>query len=477
MTGDTRRGVLRKTGALLVGTALSSRGAVGTASESRSRYIVDVGRSSRRNAERAGVDVVREIEPLELLVVEGAESAVRSISETYYPDLEIEQPPRDRGRPLDTESAAMRPTETQEDPYDWWYATQWNKHAQDLREIHDLTRGDGARVAIIDAGIHTEHPDFSHGAVNVEASRDFTGDGYGVGKAYGGSHGTAVASLVAGNGTWVLGSAPDAELVDCRVFSLALSEGGPVFASNWIDATAYAARAGCDVANLSLGPQITEPVRAQFLDILESTRTLELAAENDLLVVTAAGNSSIDLERYPLYNFSAHRNLMTVSATGPLGFGWPLLRTDGSFPSPEDIETPITFEAPAHEFAPYSSYGKGVIDMSAPGGNEGSFRPGREPPGHFLDNVPVSYVDPGFVDGELITESTVIGWNVGTSFASPEVAAAAALLKSVAPSTTASQLKEELKSAATDVGREDPDPLHGAGFLNPYPAIRDAAPD
>jgi hypothetical protein len=66
------------------------------------------------------------------------------------------------------------------------------------------------------------------------------------------------------------------------------------------------------------------------------------------------------------------------------------------------------------------------------------------------------------------TAASVSGarWKTGTSFATPFVSAAAAILREARPELTAVEVGEELRRLATDLGDPGPDSVYGAGLLN-----------
>jgi subtilisin family serine protease len=482
MTSTTRREFLTRGSAALSVPALRPSLIRVQRNGERGQYIIERSRHSNRYFERRGLEVRREFETVDLLAVTGPQAVVEDVTEWAAPDLAIQRsehrPPhaparRRRSKPsTDGQNRSNRPITGDRARSSDWYPVQWNKRVQGIEEIHDATQGEGARVAIIDSGIHTDHPDFRGDVVNERLSENFTPDDRGTGKAYGGGHGTAVGGYVAANGSILVGSAPAAELVDCRVFTLVGTQGGqPTTAlSQYLAALEHAIQTDCHIVNMSLGPGVTTPVRTQALKIIEASGILERAAAADILVVTSAGNEAIDLRRHPLYKFDPGPNVMTVSATGPIGFGWPITDRDGNgFTDPSELEQQMQLQAPPHELAPYSSYGKGIVDISAPGGNIGWFRDGPLPDGYFLDQSPESYVGVSYDGTDFSFDSLGLGWGVGTSYAAPEVAGAAALIKGAYPDVTANRIKTELQRTARDVGRESPDPLHGAGFLNPAP--------
>ncbi|MER7003085.1 type VII secretion-associated serine protease mycosin [Dactylosporangium sp. NPDC000555] len=80
------------------------------------------------------------------------------------------------------------------------------------------------------------------------------------------------------------------------------------------------------------------------------------------------------------------------------------------------------------------------------------------------------YVDLVAPGSQIVTTATPDGWTTmdGTSFATPFVAATAALLRQYRPELTAAQVSAQLKATA-DGGRAGPG--YGAGLLNPYRAL------
>lgn len=138
--------------------------------------------------------------------------------------------------------------------------------------------GTGTKVAVLDTGIDTGHPDF---ADKVVAEQDFSGTGS-TGDKFG--HGTHVASTVAGSGAKsggkYKGVAPGARLLNAKV----LDDDGGGNDSGIIAGMEWAVAQGADVVNLSLGGTDLPGV-----DPLEEAVN-RLSAESDALFVIAAGN-------------------------------------------------------------------------------------------------------------------------------------------------------------------------------------------
>lgn len=159
-----------------------------------------------------------------------------------------------------------------------------------LEKAHNLSRGGGTLVAILDTGVQSDHPAFSNSldplgydfvdndlAPTDEANGlDDDGDGR-VDELYGhGTHVTGIVHLVA----------PEARLLPLRVLN---SDGR---GNNFRTASAivYAAHRGAEAINLSLG---TPNQSALLRDVVSE------AAGLGVIVVAAAGNLNTDAKQYP----------------------------------------------------------------------------------------------------------------------------------------------------------------------------------
>ena len=433
----SRRDVLKVSGAVMGGLAV---GAEVTVAASDERFIVDT-RQADLSSLRSSAEVVHELDGIDVAVVRGAESAVESVTTAYEPDTvySFDRP----GEP----PMRANPTESDAEPADTdalLYPAQWDKQAQSIPEAQETSRGEGARVTVIDTGIGTFlfddvfHPDLN---VNTDLSRNFTDDGGDAGDV--GFHGTAVAGVVAAQGVGVLGSAPDAELVSCRVFEGSFGTGGAF--GDVLAAIEYSVDIDADVVNLSLGAYpVSRKGLGQFYGKVLN-RTTARANSNDTLLIAAAGNAGADLQNdgsvISLPNEAA--NTVSVSATSTAGFD-PLF---GGEPS-EAAETPTS----------YTNFGTNAIDVSAPGGDSRGFD------GSLFDFVLTTA--PPF--NTLLPYVYI----AGTSFAAPQVAGAAALLKAADGNLDSNQLRATLKRTAVDAASIPGDKeFHGAGFLTPTDAL------
>jgi subtilisin family serine protease len=435
MVRSTRRDVIKVSGALLGGIAV---GTTVTAATSTDRFIVETKGRGLPNS----VEVVHEMPGTDLAVVTGDEGALRSSNgvREFAPDIELEL--------NEPETNAEAPTFDASDyegqPGDF---LQWDKADLNVPEAHEVTEGEGSRVAIIDSGVLETHPDLA-GPLNVGLSRNFTDDGGDHNPVGGGDHGTHVAGIVAadnGAGIGVNGTAPKTDLVDCRVFSGPFASFGDILA-----AVVYSASIDADVANLSLGayPIPRQELGSFYGKVLNSTMTY--ANRQGTLLVIAAGNDSADLQHdgnlISLPNEGAQA--LSVSATGPIGYGWDA-----------DDESPP--ESPAF----YTNYGTNAITLGAPGGDADLGAIGTGVP--WYNDLVFNTVFSVDSDGNQIPD---YGWKAGTSMAAPNVAGAAALVKSANPNYNANQVEAALKRAA-DVPDGYDKTYYGSGYLNILDAL------
>lgn len=478
----TRRSVLAALGSAALGgvAGASSTGSAGATDERASeRYLVDTQDLDPTALDGASLELVHDLDQIDLAAVVGDAATLDRIGADYGRDIAIQRRPRAQqaqpsplpepeasgGYQVDFESENATGEIGTDAPL---YPAQWDKQAFDLAALNEVTTGEGTRVAIIDSGIHADHPDLA-GQVNLELSQDFTGDGFGAGSAFGGDHGTRCAGVVAANGSALAGTAPGTELVDCRVFTAGR---GVTYQSDYLAALVYSADIGCDVANLSLGPGITTPLQVSLYARPAHSRAVEYATQRGTVVVVAAGNDAIDLQRYGLRDFSPGPATMVVSATGPLGFGWPLDDDDGDgLIDVAELEAPIELEAPVSEPSLYSNYGRNVLSVSAPGGNFASVAAANNRFGWPLDMLLTDGVDVQRTDDGGFSFTPQWGWTIGTSFAAPQVSAVVALVRSLAPDLPAAEVTSLIERTARTVDDADPSPYHGAGFLDPLATV------
>lgn len=254
--------------------------------------------------------------------------------------------------------------------------------------------GTGTKVAVLDTGIDTGHPDL---AGKVVAEQDFSGSGS---TADGFGHGTHVASTVAGSGAKsggkYKGVAPGAQLLNGKV----LDDNGSGTDSGIIAGMEWAVAQGADVVNLSLGG-----TDSPGIDPMEEAVN-RLSAESDSLFVIAAGNEG-DGER-------------TVGSPGSAASALTVGAVDKS-----------------DALADFSSRGPRVGDSGV--------KPDLTAPGVAITAAAAagSVLEqwyPSDVPGYLTLD--------GTSMATPHVAGAAALLAQQHPDWSGERLKAVLTGSA-----------------------------
>ncbi|MDX2815704.1 S8 family serine peptidase [Streptomyces sp. PA03-5A] len=250
--------------------------------------------------------------------------------------------------------------------------------------------GQGVKVAVLDTGISSTHPDL---AGKVEASENFSEAADADDHA---GHGTHVASTITGSGAAsggrYRGVAPGVRLLNGKV----LDDNGRGWDSSILAGMEWAVQQGAKVVNMSLGSGPSDGT-----DLL-STKINELSTASGTLFVVAAGNEG---------------GTGTVSAPGTA-----------------DAALTVASTTKQDTLSSFSSRGPRAGDfglkpeISAPGEDITAARA----PGAFPQ-------DPG--DAQYVTLS-------GTSMATPHVAGAAAILAGEHPDWTGAQVKAALTGSA-----------------------------
>ena len=305
--------------------------------------------------------------------------------------------------PLVTRRLAFTPT----DPLvaKQWYLTQSRFYESWLT----LPAFEPIPVAIIDSGVDTAHPEL---AGKVFGAKSFVG---GSARQDTLGHGTFVAGLIAAgvdNGIGIAGLAPSAELLVAKVVTR--SRAIPVEAE--VKAIRWAVDRGASVINMSLGGirDPLDPSRDTFSRL--EADAIAYAVSNGAVVVAAVGNSPDGAApgKYASYP-AALPHVLGVSATNDTG-GVP----------------------------DFSNRDRIYNDIAAPGLQIISILP-RTLTARFPACADQGYSSCG---PEEYREAQ------GTSFAAPQVSAAAAVLLSLRPALRAEQVTEILRSTAVDLNAE-----------------------
>ena len=264
------------------------------------------------------------------------------------------------------------------------------------------------KVAVIDSGIDYGHPEF---AGRIVAGRSFVGGSW---KRDTDGHGTFVAGEIAAdpiNGIGIAGLAFNAELLIAKV----VTPDDSVSLPGEIEAIRWAADRGARVINLSLGG-VRDPLNAR-LDTHSAAEqsAIAYAYSKGAIVVAAVGNGSEspatpwDYADYP--------------AALPHVIGVGAIRRNGSVPA-------------------YSNRDALYVDLVAPGDG-------------ILSTVPRNLVDTSSPSctGNPYSNCGPFEYRnaIGTSFAAPQVSAAAALVLGEDPTLTADQVSWLLERSAADM--------------------------
>ncbi|MFF8946287.1 S8 family serine peptidase [Streptomyces sp. NPDC014864] len=318
-------------------------------------------------------------------------------------------------------------------------ADQWDLRAIGADRAAKINPGSrNVTVGVIDTGVDDTHPDIapnfspSQSANCVSGKADTTfgswrpvdADHY---------HGTHVAGEIAAarNGIGVAGVAPGVKVAGITV---AQPDAGQLFyPESVVCAFVFAADHGVEITNNSY---YVDPWLYNCLDdpdqraIVDAVNRAQLYARGKgTLNVAAAGNSNHDLDSDAIVDDSSPDDGTTVSRT---------IDPHKCFDIPTQLPGVVTVSAVGVKGAKsyYSSYGDGVIDVAAPGGDKYQIPDTPSKNGRILSTMP----------------NNQYAFLQGTSMATPHVAAVAALLKSTHPQATPAQLQALLKAEADNPG-------------------------
>ncbi|GAB5536296.1 MAG: S8 family serine peptidase [Rubricoccaceae bacterium] len=387
--------------------------------------------------------------------------AVRGINEVIA-DITLDRDP-DAGELEAVEASLDAPS----DAFFYGLGYQWHMDAVGAPAAWAAGRtgSSDVTVAIIDSGLDDTHADLV-GLVDASRSvsfipptdfeyaiRDFF---YPTAPAYVdlNGHGTHVGATVASNGVVGAGVTDQTTLMAVKVCYYDNSCSGAAI----IAGVLHAADNGADVANMSLGGSFdkSEAAAAGFASFTGFiNRTFNYAKRKGMTIVVSAGNSAVDLDRdgdsYKTYCDTP--GTICISATGPQ--------------ASDDIRVGPFYDITAP--ASYTNYGRGAIDLAAPGGDSNGFVWAA------CSSTEVR-VSGGFITASPCSASkTFITAKAGTSMASPHVTGLASMLVEDY-GRNPRRIQNRMQQTADDLGPRGADKFYGKGYIN-IPAALGISPD
>ncbi|MEU9123701.1 type VII secretion-associated serine protease mycosin [Streptomyces sp. NPDC048506] len=295
-------------------------------------------------------------------------------------------------------------------------AQEWGLQAVHAQQAWRTTKGAGVTVAVLDTGVDANHPDLEG---QVLAEKDLVGFGAGPGDAAWARHGTGMASVIAGHGhgagnqDGVLGIAPEAKILPVRVILEDNDAQRERARTEKAGALADGIRWAADHGADVISMSLGDDSETAHPEPREDA-AIQYALSKGIPVVASAGNGG-DKGNHVSYP-AAYPGVIAATAVDHLG-----------------------------ERAHFSTR-HWYATVSAPG-----------------DDILMA----GNGDGYLS------GW--GTSPAAAFVSGAIALIRSVHPDLSPTQIRRLLTSTAQDAPQGGRDDDLGAGLIDPAAALKAAA--
>ena len=366
--------------------------------------------------ERHPANVIRRVRPLRVVALRPASSIARFAQEIAAEPGIVRVERTTRRRSLDEPALVAFPNGM---PYEWQFV------AVRANEVPPAVARAAAAVtiAVIDTGADLTAPDLSAKAPQTYSVRTGQAD---VPDTNG--HGTFVAALAAGsatNGDGMAGVGGDAGLMVVQAGGI----GGAFTDVDEAAAIVYAVDHGAKIVNLSLGGSTTSSTER---------RAVDYAVSKGVLLVAAIGNGYLrgNAVEYPA------ALLQPIGSNGVGGRGLS-----------------VAASTPQGSRAPFSSTGSHV-SLAAPGTGVFSAVSSASSPSNYPRTA---------LAGSL---GGLFGFSSGTSFSSPQVAGAAALVWAANPQLRADEVASILEQTAS--GQGDWNAELGYGVLDVAAAVAKA---
>lgn len=332
---------------------------------------------------------------------------------------------------------------------------QWDMRAIHAPEANAINPGSrSVTVGVIDSGIEATHPGLRHAVDPAASAGCLSGAPDTSASAWApttSDHGTHVAGTIAGRDAEAgfTGVAPGVRLASVKV----VNDQGLIYPEAAVCGFMWAAQHRFEVTNNSyyIDPGMfycpQQPGDAAAFEAVR--RAVDYSQRNGVLNVAAAGNSDIDLAD-PTSDPNRPHAVDSSCAILPKG-----------------IDGVVTVSAVGYEGTKsyYSNYGRGEIEVTAPGGDRTQVPPEGEGAGCPLSTV---------FDGKY-------GTKCGTSMAAPHAAGVAALFASEHRNASPEALNALLGAKADPVACGDAEEctgsprnnsFYGRGLVNALEAVR-----
>jgi subtilisin family serine protease len=400
------------------------------------RHVIEVKAASKQAVVdaivKAGGKVERSMDDIGLLTVRGLGANASQIASqagvvSVVPDLQFQWiQPTDKSQQVQADAGLTASGKDQSSAF-FYNKYQWYLRVTDANKAWVPTpAGAGVEVCVLDTGVDPTHIDLA-GKIDIARSRSFVASEPTTEDFEG--HGTFVSSLISGNGLGMASVAPAAKLCMLKV----LNKDGRGSFGDLISALYYVGRdlRDVDAINMSLGAYVDlkeDGVRELVRDL---TKAVIFVRSRGILVIASSGNSGINLDEDPPTMLSIPAQIPGVTSIGATA---PVNQQNFDL------------------LASYSNYGgRTGIAMVAPGGD---LVTGGDLRDLILGACAISVC--GSHSGYLL--------GAGTSFASPLVAGAAAVVESnLAGNQTPGRLFGCLAGNADNIGKKE---FFGFGRLN-----------
>jgi subtilisin family serine protease len=307
-------------------------------------------------------------------------------------------------------------------------AEQWDMALIHAPQARTINRGSpDVLVGVLDSGIDATHPDLAAAVDPTRSAGCLSGKPDQSRSAWSPStsaHGTHVAGTIAAadDGSGITGVAPGVRLASVKV----VDEDGFIYPEYAVCGFMWAARQQMRIANssYSLDPWLLtcSDVPGQAVAYEAVRRAVQYATAHGVLSIAAAGNERMDLAN-PRQDLRSPDNVPDPRPR-------PVNQHCNVLPAELPGVVAVSAIGAQRVKAGYSSYGSGVVAVTAPGGDWAQ-PSGVSSSGCVLSTVPGGY-----------------GYLCGTSMAAPHVSGVAALLASVRPEAGPQQLATLLRDQA-----------------------------